>query len=240
MAVALTIFDAEDGTGGTATIAGSPAGSTNTLYRAPFSGDYGTLTWTQNDVPIVGDGTIAIVSPSPTALGYYLWRLNSVAAGVLTQVEVFQKISRDLELPGKIYDAVELRVKALGLISNSSVVPLLLPRKVKGVDPDPCIQICPGGTWTFPVVLCSKDDIVVPVLVAILDTQSSNFIRNKDRNLGWRWDILSAFRYQRLAGVTEVNTCLPIETEDFDRELFQKNVFYSELKFGFITRTVRG
>jgi hypothetical protein len=46
VSVSLVVSDNGDGTGGTATVAGSDVGSTNTLYRALFEGADGVpLTW---------------------------------------------------------------------------------------------------------------------------------------------------------------------------------------------------
>lgn len=66
----LAVADAGDGTGGTATVSGATAGTTNTLYSQLV----GSSTWVARGSR-TGDGTIAI-SPNP-GVGFYWWKVVS-------------------------------------------------------------------------------------------------------------------------------------------------------------------
>jgi hypothetical protein len=113
------------------------------------------------------------------------------------------------DLYDRILDAVVARLVALNLAGiMAQVVRLKYADFSKG----------------FPCVVCSyaaeyetmlnggprADEIGIPVLVQVLDTTLTD--QNEpvqERELAWRGTILGAFAYQRLAGVPEVQTCLP-------------------------------
>src|ERR1700733_10876180 len=76
---ALTVDDNGDGSGATATIAGSA--STNTLYFAPYSGLQTTLVW-YSIGSRTGDGTIDAVPMSTYGItGQYWWYVLSAESG---------------------------------------------------------------------------------------------------------------------------------------------------------------
>lgn len=73
----LTVADNGDGTGAVATVAASSAGSTNTVYTAPWSTAGNNLTWTAA-TSRTGDGTVALA----LADGFYVARVESMLAGL--------------------------------------------------------------------------------------------------------------------------------------------------------------
>ncbi len=234
MTITLAITDAADGTGGTATVAGSNGASSNTLYKATWTGATGALVWTLVGSR-TGDGTIAIASTA----GYFLFRLSNLLVGVTTLCETYQPLT-DATAQAMLYRAMvaaKTRVDGLALGVTASV--RWMPRKK--IAEGTIIAVCPVNSESFPGYLTSTDDIGLPFAVVILDPSNQDPTINLNRNLLWREKILSAIRYQRLAGVAEGYICNPepamiVHPGMFDAE----NLTFSPLFFRLITRTVRG
>ena len=147
----------------------------------------------------------------------------------------------------RILDAVRNIVAGLPLAGAPPVYEKWLPRGEDGVDVFPLITVCPAGPENYEKMMSNAgaglqgtDDIGIAILVAIVDKQNHDFTANLARNLNWRWQIISALRYQSLAGVPEVRICYPEPAFILDPGLFDANFFYSPMVFRFITRTVRG
>lgn len=242
MAVTLAIADNLDGTGGIATVAGSNVASSNTLLRAPWTGQTGSLAWTSVGSR-TGDGTIAI-SATPAR---YLFRLDSLLAGVTEVVLNYQPLTDAAakSILDRVCDAARDRIRDLNLsgISDDSIVSgRWYPRSlVNAVDPIPQITATPIGAEDFPGGMLATDDIGLPFAVTIIDAQNQGVTTNFTRNLQWRESILSALRYQRLAGVPEVYIVKPEPAAIFSLPIAQQqNLSYSTLVFRAVTRTERG
>lgn len=211
MSLSVTIADAADGTGGTATIAGSAGGSTNTLYRAKFDGTEGVpLTWASMGSR-TGDGTITITT-GPMA-NYYLWYVSNVSGGTTTVSPVVLYSLTDVTLAAvrtRAAQAIVDRIKLLNLIDIGQKVFLL-------GSVDSPLQSFPGVSVVRDVVPDQylggtniRDDVGYPFLVVAAISGSpisgSNF--PMARFDLWKERIERAFRFQRLPGVIENYTCL--------------------------------
>ncbi len=234
MAITLAISDATTGTGGTATVAGSNVASTNTLYKATWSGSTGALTWASVGSR-TGDGTIAIASTA----GFFLFRLDNLLTGVTTICTTYQPLT-DATTQAMLYRAMvaaKVRVDGLALGVTTSV--RWMPRKK--IDEGTIIAVCPVNSETFPGVMTTQDDIGLPFAVVVMDPSNQDPTLNLNRNLLWRQRILSALRYQRLAGVAEGFIVQPEPAMIVNPGMFDaENLTFSPLFFRLITRTVRG
>lgn len=246
MALTLTITDAGTGLGGSASIAGSDVASTNTLYRATWTGQSGQLTpWTSVGSR-TGDGTIAI-SATP---GRYVFRLDNLLAGVTEVAVAYQPLTdaSAKSLLERVCEAARDRIRDLGLsgISSSSIVsgqwyPRALRSPTATPDPLPQIAVTPIAAEDFPGGLLATDDIGLPFAVTIVWAQNQAQTANFTQMLLWRESILSALRYQRLAGITEVNIVNPEPAAIFSLPAAHNgNLGYSTLAFRAVTRTIRG
>lgn len=225
MPITLAVTDNGDGTGGVATVSGSTALSTNTLYSAPYSGVIGNLSWTSRGTR-TGDGTIAVNPGS----GLYFWYVENDAPA-LSNV-TYQPLTDQTEsVHYRSMLAIQQRIQGLGLagISSSQIVVKWLPRQWEQVDTLPNIVIAPIGKEGQPGVLNNKDDIEYPCVVAIVDKLNQDYTANLARNTRWRERIFRALRHQRLNGVTEVITTDVQPDFVINPELFNKNLWYSAL-----------
>lgn len=237
MPVTLLVSDDLDGSGGVATIAGGGAGDSNTLYRATWAGTTGTLTWTLVGSR-TGNGAISIdVTP-----GHYLFRLDNLITGVTTVVVVYQPLTdaATKAMLDRALDAAVTRVSGLALPGSPAVSKRWLPR-VKPGDSLPIIAVTPVGGESFPGGLTTQDDIGLPIAVTIMDAANQDPTANLSRDTLYREKILSALRYQRLAGVSEAYILNPEPGMIVNPGMFDdKNLIFSPLFFRLITRTQRG
>src|ERR1019366_1885389 len=74
MPLTLVITDTADGTGGSATIAGSAGGSANVVYYAPWTGSMMSAPWTLAGTR-TGDGSV----PLTIGVGYFVFMVVSDA-----------------------------------------------------------------------------------------------------------------------------------------------------------------
>jgi hypothetical protein len=235
VAITLAITDTGDGTGGTATVAGSNVASTNTLYRATWDGQTGANTWTSVGSR-TGDGTIGI----STAAGFYLFRLDNLLSGVTTVVTNYQPLtdSTTQAILYRIMQAISTRITALTL-TGATIKVRWLPRHQVGDGT--VIVICPVNSENFPGTLTSTDDIGIPVAVVLMDPNNQDLSLNLNRNLLWRQRILSALRWQRLAGVSEVMYLAPEPATILNPGVLDgSSLAFSPLFFRAMTRTTRG
>lgn len=242
MSITLTIVDNADGTGATISWAGTDADSRNWLYFAPWTGQPGMPDWVNiagAETGRPGDLTDGNAALDP---GYWLWRLDSVFAGVTTVIVVYQPITNAATqaMLDRALDAAVTRVQGLNLSGSPAVSKRWLPRAKNG-DTFPLIAVTPVGSESFPGVLTTQDDIGLPFAVTAIDKANQDPTANISRDLLWRQQILSAFRYQRLAGVPEGTIVQPEPMMIVNPGMFDdKNLIFSPLFFRLITRTERG
>lgn len=238
MAITLAITDNQDGTGGVATVAGSNVASSNTLYKAAWTGQSGALSWSSVGSR-TGDGTITVSSGT----GFFLFRLDNLLAGVTTVVATYQPLT-DAATEAMLYRAlnsIKNRIDGLALSGSPTVSVRWLPRVRQGGETLPLIAVTPIGAESFPGVMTATDDIGLPIAVTIMDGQNQDPTLNLNRNALWRERILSALRFQRLADVPEgfilnPEPAMVVHPGAFDSQ----NLFFSPMFFRLITRTTRG
>ena len=200
MALALTITDARDGTGGTATISGSDAGTTNRLYAASFAGGpIGSPTWTLVGSR-TGDGTITVASPGTLALGFYLWHLTGTVSGAAAFASYYRNLTdADAQsVEDRTLDAIVQQIQSLALqdVQSVKVVKRWFPRYLKEVDdPLPAVLVVPVNAENFPGVLANTDDVGYPNAICIVDAQNQDYTTNIGRNTLWWQRISRIFRH---------------------------------------------
>lgn len=208
MAITLTIADAEDGTGGTATISGTAVGSTNTLYRAHFQGLDGVpLAW-ETVGSRSGDGTIAASTP---VRNYYLWYVKNVDGSTTTVSQIVLQALTDktyTSVRTRALQAVVDRAKLLDLEEIGSRKVLLLAHEdeiaveypallvLRDVVPDTYL----GGTNI-------RDDVGIPIQLILQDKAALGANMPVAKWDLWWEKINRGFRNQRLPGVNEVYNC---------------------------------
>lgn len=242
MAATLTITDALDGTGGTATVSGSAVGSSNTLYRTPWTGAAGAQSWTASGSR-TGDGTITLSSPT-VPLGHYLWRLDSLLSGVTEVATYYGALSDATEesLHNRILDAVKTLIDELTLPMSCTILKRWVPVAVPDVDDSnlPMVAVSPFGMESNEPMMSSTDDIVLPVTVVLIAKQNQDNTANLNRNLLWRWKIRRKLENRSLAGIPEVLKVGQPSGPVFDLGQWRKQFFFSPLLFPVSTRTTRG
>lgn len=238
----LVITDSGDGTGGSAAVSGTNVAAANTLYSAAFTGEMGAQSWTLVGTR-TGDGSIAIASPSPVPLGFYLWRLDSVFGGATTVFSSYQNLSdATAAFHKRILDAVAVRINSLGLAGLASAdvrekwLPRVLPRAAR-----PTVLVCPGDGESFPGVLTGKDDVGLPVTVGIVYPTGDDEAAGIAEVALWRQKILRALEYQRLSGVPEVLNAIPERARIIDQGAFVQNKqAVGSIGVRFVLRWTRG
>jgi hypothetical protein len=198
----IAVSDNANNTGAVVTISGSTVGSTNTVYRAAYNGDMGTLTWTSSGSRS-GDGTVAVSCTH----GYFWWYvLSSTAGGTAISNLVNQNVTDgQLAILTQIVAAVVARMKLVSLAGIGDKVYELKSQK-HIVPAHSCCLV-----FRDPVVPITQDDatniredIGYPVQIAMIapDPLTDNSpIQIYDL---WRQQAERAFRNQRLPGVAGV------------------------------------
>ena len=229
MSLALGLVDNSDGTGGVASVTGSDGGSSNTLYSAPFAGGTGPLTWTSRGSR-TGDGTIAI-SESITTAKYYQWMVTGTVSSAPAFASYFRALTNAAyqAVSDRCGQAIAQGVATLNLtdIQAVNINRKWLPKKLEGLDPTPQVQVVPVGGEGFPGTLTGQDDITYDHVVLFIDNQAKDFVKNMSRNLLWREQVLSHFRFQRLAGVNESVIVEPGQQTIINAEAFAAGYFLS-------------
>lgn len=239
MPITLTITDNKDGSGGVATIAGSPVGSTNQLFSSVFDGKHVQQTPTLVGSR-VGDGIIVLI-----AQGYFHYLLLNQTSGEYALNLAALTDEADAEgMHYRILKDVEVVVNSLNLVPNTFVVKKWLPHVDENQSvKTPAIIISPyPSPEAFPGLLTGKDDISYPTLVSIVtEKQPLDYTANLNRNLMWREKIMSAFRFQALPGVHEVFNCIPQPLAIIEPAVFHlTDYMYHGCVFQFIARQLRG
>jgi hypothetical protein len=219
MAVTLTIVDKADGTGATATIAGSTG--TNTVYAQDFGGDLGTGLWVSKGTRS-GDGTVSL----SLAVGHYF----AYVSGAAVSPVVYKRIR----------DAVVARLKLLGLagIVNKNIV----GREIR-IQRDlalPCCVVSYGTpSMDLRAGVLSLDEVVYPIDVAFFDKDNESHDKDGTYTL-WEEKAAKGFRNQRLTGVSEVFNCAVTPGPAIDFEAWKSNEFLGALTLKFSSRESRG
>lgn len=241
MAITVTIADNADGTGAVATIAGSDALTTNTLYYSIFAGTVGAQTWVSAGTR-TGDGTIAVA----LGVGNYLWKV----VGTVSAAAAFATYYRNLtdtttkSVWDRALDCFVSQVQALNLsgVSSVNVVRRWLPRYIKDVDTLPQVVICPVTSENFPGMMCNRDDVSYPIAVCYIAAQGNDYTANQTRNLLWRQRVSRIFRFQRLSGLasSEQVWVVPDGGTVIDSAQFDQTLYFGYQVYRCIAREPRG
>jgi hypothetical protein len=237
MAVTLTIVDNQDGTGGVATVAGSGVSATNTLYRLGFDGTPASRAYTLVGSR-TGDGTIAI-----GVTGHYLFTLTTTGEAGFG-VGVHQVLtSPTLSQYERVLDAVVTRIVSVGIarFPVEKVKRVWNPRDEFGTSfRPPLIMVAPIGDEKEVGPLLNTDNIVYPVVVAILEKQDGDNVANISSSLLARQRIGDSLRNQRLPGVPEGENIVVDYKATADYEAFKKNALLSGMILYVNCRKQRG
>lgn len=200
---ALTAVDQEDGTGATATITGSTAGSTNVIYTAPLS-SLGSVSFTSSGTR-VGDGTVDLALSSGLYWAYCVSTLSGVSA---TSNFILLRVSSGLDpIYYQCMDEVRDTILTLSLsgIADADVRVQKLPWRAQQVAPG--IFITPTSESLNPREGTNeRDDIGYPVQVVMIQASNRDQTSNFTRFLLLRQRIRWAFHNQPMV-VPEVHTC---------------------------------
>lgn len=248
MSLSIVVVDGTDGTA-VATISGSDSATTNTLYKAAWTGQagfgnvwtYGQLTWTTVGTRS-GDGNISL-----TGAGFWLWNVVGTVSAAPAFASVYQPITdaSALSIEEQILNAVQVRLQGLNLpgIASDRIVTRWIARRTPGVDLLPCVAVAVWGAHSFPSRLNTVDDIGIPVAIALLDGPTGGDDRkNLSRNTKWYETVESAFRFQRLAGIScDVYDSIPEPASLIDQMRYTGSGEIVQLiVLRFITRQTRG
>ena len=184
----LTILDNRDGTGAAATIYGSTAGSTNTVYTAQFGGDVTSIDF-QSAGNRTGDGNLSIAEP--TTGRYYAYVHSTLDGSEAVSGIVGFAVSNDGDLDDEFHyeccQAVQQQIQALALpnIDNDKVVILKLPfRAVSKVGPHGII-VTPQSETRQPVD-DARDLVGYRIQVTLFQASNQDLEANLRDFLVWR------------------------------------------------------
>ena len=201
MALTLTITDQADGTGATATVAGSGGGLV-TIHTQSFAGVLGAGTWASTATKM-GDGTADLALTT----GHYFAYCDS--AGVVAPVVYFAVTDGVASVCQRIEEAVQARLRLIGLagIANADIVIRDVPTD-RNLTTHPCIVVSPvRPTMDGTASVLHKNDVVYAERVSIFAVDNQSAEDNGDTYRLWIEQIARAFRSQRLSGVSEVFHC---------------------------------
>lgn len=236
----LTVTDNGNGTGGVATVTGSTAGTTNTVYSQPN----GSTTWTSRGNR-TGDGTISM---SITTTGRYFFVVLSVNANGTVASNVVDLYITDTttSVHYRCLVAVQEAIQGLDLtgIADAQIYRMNLPtdRNTQATITLPCVIVSQPGQELELEGTNLRDDIGYPVLITFVDKNNQNTTANQARDLLWRQRVYRLFRHQRtITSVTEIERCEVEPGPIIDPGLFQQqNLWIGSLVVRCISREVRG
>jgi hypothetical protein len=215
MTLRLTITDNQDGTGATATVTGSDAGSANVVYASAVSDGPNVIPWAAAGSR-TGDGTV-LLPLSPAYYYGYAAGLVSGAPALSIPVRFPVSLSAD-SLYNRILLAIQAKIQGLSFVGPAPSLTTLAPGQVvvqPKINPKvlsyPCLVVSPPDGWPERVkpLVNSRDDIGYPVVCTIIDRQSPDYTPPYPTYYLWRERLFRGVRYQRLAGVAECETVEP-------------------------------
>lgn len=237
----LVVVDNQDATGVIATIASSDVAATNTLYRQRVDGELGSGTWTSSGSR-TGDGTISV---SLTTRGFYWWYVKSVLSGESTISNLAYEPVTDGE-DDVITRAIAATIARIKLLTLTDIGNNVFTKPLSD-DPTlptlPCCIVCEEPTpRQFTGGTNIRDDIGYPIQVLFMASTGLGPDAPVGKYRQWFQSAERAFRFQRLAGLTEAYgacTIEPLKTLDPQRPML-----YEKMVAGFTvrvaTREVRG
>jgi len=198
----LTVVDNEDGTGAVATIAGSTAGSTNTVYTAPWPAATFTSQGSRSS-----DGTVALsITTTGPYWGYVLSSIDGFtkASGLIA----FRVTDGGESIFYRCLEAARDQIRGLSLpgITSEKIVwqklPFNMGKLTEGIFVTPQPETNPGGSNI-------GEDIGYAVMVTMIKSSNHALATGFSTVSRWREKIRQCFAYQNrvgapLPGVSEV------------------------------------
>jgi hypothetical protein len=228
----LSITDNADGTGATATIAGS-GGAANTIFVLTVDGTVETGTWAPTG-SLVGDGTVSLPLPKGYYFGYAL-----SAPATLSGVAYFGVTAGSDSVAARCFAAVATRLQLLALPCTANVYDSLYADN-KAALQYPCVVLTTDGARdTDEAATNGRDDIGHGVRVLIKDVCFRFDEARRDTYRSWRQAILRAFLNQRLPGVPESVRC-KVELGSVAAVATDRPQVVTELTIRCVTREPRG
>lgn len=239
MALVLTIDDLGNGSGVSATIAGSAPGSTNTFFYQLVQNPFAPLSWT-NAGSLVGDGSTTIAL-NPCYAFYYVQNTNGSVVTVSNIVYSQCSWNTDSVLY-RCLTAIQAQLQTLTLagLTSSQIQVRYLPRALEEIDTWPLVCISPLGQESNPPYMTSIDEVDEPITVAYIAPQNANYNANLRANTKIREQINRRLRNQRLPGVPECMTVEQVPSGIMDLSAFAHLWFLGISIFRVKTRQTRG
>lgn len=241
MPLSLTVTDLADGTGATATIAGSDAGSTNTVYvQAPGAGQAWTSAGSRT-----GDGAATLA----LAPGYYFAHAQATLVGGVPAISSVVGLVGVTEGTTAKYKVIVEAVAA----SIQAMTPASLPGlpynrvHVRWSVPNPTGLIFPlvfvlgaGEAEHIQPATNQSEDWGWPVVIQIADRNDQDDQTNKGTYALWRERLIKRFLSQRLLGVPDIFDCAVEPGPIFDKDLPLYQFMVSGFTLRLKTRERRG
>lgn len=199
MAITLTITDNADGTGATATVAGSGVGTANVVTVGKATGLTGPLSFVAGGSR-TGDGAVTL------AVAGGLWWALLKTDGAFSALAYFSASDGAAAVATRVRRAVCDTLRLLTIQPAERVYEQAFP------DPKnvtfPCILATVDGVQeSDEQALSTRDDVGRPVKVQIFDRRSKNDHARLPTWETWRQAAERCFRNQQLAGVPESVRC---------------------------------
>lgn len=240
MSLVLSVSDNENGTGVSAVITGSAAGSTNQFnYLLAPQTTFAPPQWV-NAGSITSDGSLPIaLNP-----GYAWFCVQNTNGGVVSVSNiVYSQISFNTDsVLYRCLTAVQAQLQTVSFsgLSPSQIQVRYLPRALEQIDNWPLVCVAPIGQEVNPPYLTGIDEVDEPFTVAIIAPQNANYNLNIRQNTKWREQINRRIRNQRLPGVPEVMNVEQLPSSIFDQSSFAHLWLMSLSLFRCKTRQPRG
>lgn len=240
MPLVLTIADHGDGTGVTASVSGSAAGSTNQFnYLLAPQTTFAPPQW-QSAGSIVGDGSFSIAL-NPNYAWFYVQNTNGSIVSVSNIV--YSQISWNTDsVLYRCLTAVQAQLQTVAFsgLPPSSIQVRYLPRALEEIDTWPLLCIAPIGQEVNPPYLTGLDEVDEPFTVALIVPQNANYNANLRQNSKWREQVNRRLRNQRLPGIPEMLWTEQLPSSIFDLSAFNHLWFLGLSLFRCKTRQTRG
>lgn len=232
MPLTIAVVDDTDGTGATATIAGS-SGAVVSVLAGQVSGLVGTIPFAVVATR-TGDGTVAL--PLTTAGMYFAY---ASVTGATSPLYYFPVSNYALAVATRCRRAVVATIKLLAIPPAANVYEQMFPDESNVMFPN-VICTVDGVQETSDVILNNRSDVGRPVKVMISDRADKWDHSMLPSYELWRQSIVRCFIDQQLAGVPESKICKiePYVIVDPNARQYQHMV--SGLVVRCICREVRG
>ena len=249
----LSVSDNGDGSGATASIAGSDSSAEVTVSVGRFGGQLGSMAWNTAGSR-VGNGGLSLSIPPGQYFGYAS-ALDVDGTSSVSPVIYFVATDGAEAIAYQCLTAAQARIQLLGLpnleYGNVIVRKLPIDRYLGAGQPTglPAIRLTPATEQMPPLEgVNAKDDVTYGVLCTIVDAynQEPTLTANLPQFTLWRQSIARAFRSQRLPGVTSPTGGNPIINaivEPADQLIpaaWSANLYASALLLRFVSREPRG